>query len=311
MKHRSPRILFAAKSESPLRIEKNFYPKTKSLRAHFEKTFQDPLSAKSERFCWDYWTVPGQYRLLRTPAESFFPKPLFDAFLSHLLAFGREHLGCQMISHPWLSAYVDGCEQNLHSDVPHGPFSFVYSLTPWTARRFTGGETLVSKPRILRYFSELRHDRSDEESDLFHAVPQPLGQLTVFDPRYPHGVRRVEGASSILESRLVIHGWFTDPRPMLEGALTFKKVMAPMDRIAHGILDALGATTHSGLLSLRLEITESGAVSAIRVLTAHLPDSSGIPLPRNALSSILRAGEIGFPAARGKSFLTLPLLIQR
>lgn len=40
----------------------------------------------------------------------------------------------------WLSYYVDGCEQALHCDNPHGPWAFVLSLTEWDEREFTGGE---------------------------------------------------------------------------------------------------------------------------------------------------------------------------
>ncbi|NDG85268.1 MAG: hypothetical protein EBX52_09580, partial [Proteobacteria bacterium] len=308
MKKKSIPVLVSARSLASTRIEQNPFPGGRHLRAHFEQIFKDPHRAGSDRFCWDYWTVPGQYRLLRTPASSFFPKPLFQSFLSELLSWGRNHLGCQMISHPWLSAYVDGCHQNLHSDVPHGPFSFVYSLTPWKSRSFTGGETLIAKPKLLRYFSEIRHDRSHEESDFIDSVAQPMGRLTVFDPRYPHGVRAVQGVDSILDSRLVIHGWFTEPRPMLEGALTFKKILKPMDAYAHGILETVsGGSTHSGLLTLRIEIADSGAVSRMTVLAAHLPDAEGRLLSANALRALLAPESLQFPRARGKSILTLPL----
>lgn len=312
MKKKSIPVLVSARSLAPTRIERNPFSGAARLRTHFEQTFRNPQRATPDRFCWDYWTIPGQYRLLRTPASSFFPDSLYQPFLAELLSWGRNQLGCQMISHPWLSAYVDGCHQNLHSDVPHGPFSFVYSLTPWKSRTFSGGETLIAKPELLRYFSELRHDRSHEEADFIKTIPQPLGQLTVFDPRYPHGVRAVQGVDSILDSRLVIHGWFTEPRPMLEGALTFKKILKPMDAWAHALLGEIaGGTTHSGLLSLRLHVAESGEVSKIAVLAAHLPDANGRLLSAGALRALLPAEKPRFPRARGKSVLTLPLLIQR
>ena len=312
MKKRNLTVHFSPQARASVRIEKKPFSETKPLRTHFETRFANPHIAKSERFCWDYWTIPGQYRLLRTPAESFFPSSIFNSFLSQLLSWGRAHLGCQMISHPWLSAYVDGCFQNLHSDVPHGPFSFVYSLTPWRNRKFTGGETLISKPRLLRYFSEVTHDQSHEEKDLLYSIPQPMGPRTVFDPRYPHGVRTTQGVESILDSRLVIHGWFTDPRPMLEGALTYRKIMKPMDTFAHGILSTLSSnTTHSGLLTLRLNISESGMIDRISVLAAHLPDLNGELPTEKEIKTLLQSSEIQFPRARAGSTLTLPLLIQR
>jgi hypothetical protein len=312
MKKRTLPIHFSPLARASIRIEKKIIPETKALRTHFETVFKNPLVAKSERFCWDYWTIPGQYRLLRTPADSFFPAPVYNAFLSQLLSWGRTHLGCQMISQPWLSAYVDGCFQNLHSDVPHGPFSFVYSLTQWKNRKFSGGETLVSKPRLLRYFSEVTQEQSHEEPDFFNSIPQPLGQLTVFDPRYPHGVRPVQGVESILDSRLVIHGWFTDPRPMLAGALTFRKILKPMDEVAHRLLGAFTSqTSHSGLFTLRLKISETGKIDHVTVLAAHLPDLNGDLPTESALKTLIHNAEVQFPRARSSSTLTLPLLIQR
>ena len=312
MKKRTLPIHFAPLARASIRIEKKPLPGTTELRSHFDHVFKNPHHAKPERFCWDYWTIPGQYRLLRTPAESFFPSPAFNTFLSQLLSWGRSNLGCQMISHPWLSAYVDGCFQNLHSDVPHGPFSFVYSLTPWRTRHFTGGETLVSKPRLLRYFSEVTHDQSHEESDFLDAIPQAFGQLTVFDPRYPHGVRPVQGVESILDSRLVIHGWFTEPRPMLEGTLTYRKILKPMDELANGIMNSLTSTTsHSGLLTLKLSIAPSGKINQITILAAHLPDMNGVLPSQPKLKTLIREAEVAFPRAQTGSTLTLPLLIQR
>jgi hypothetical protein len=89
-------IQFRPSSLDFVSTQTNFYPEAKNLRAHFESTFANPLQAKSERFCWDYWSVPNQYRQLRTPAEDFFGRAQFQNFLSHLLAWGRENLGCQI-----------------------------------------------------------------------------------------------------------------------------------------------------------------------------------------------------------------------
>lgn len=308
MKKQKTRVEFLKDSLSPLRVGKPFLKEGIRLRKHFESTFEDPYRAHSGRFCWDYWNVPGQYRLLRTPAESFFPEALFQPFLSRLLSWGRENLGCQMISHPWLSAYTDGCFQNLHSDVPHGPFSFVYSLTPWRRRSFTGGETLMATPTLLNYFSTMDPSRSHEEKHLLTSIPPIEHQLTVFDPRYPHGVRTVQGVESILDSRLVIHGWFTEPRPMLEGSLSSQKVSAPMDHLAASVLQELSRTgSYSGLLSIRLNILETGRIDTIEILASHLIDRSGAVIPKRTLTALLETVEAGFAKARGPTRITLPL----
>ena len=59
--------------------------------------------------------------------------------------FGEDRLGCSRVSEPWLSFYVDGCRQELHADVPQGPWAFVFSLTRWDERPFEGGETRRSQ----------------------------------------------------------------------------------------------------------------------------------------------------------------------
>jgi len=104
------------------------------------------------RFCWDYWHVPSQYTLHRTQAASYFDEDAFAALTDALTAFGQRELGCRAISPPWLSFYVDGCEQRLHADVPQGPFAFVLSLTRWEERRFSGGETSLLRPETLDYW---------------------------------------------------------------------------------------------------------------------------------------------------------------
>lgn len=66
---------------------------------------------------------------MRTPAENYFGPEKFPELLEALTKFGQEKLGCTAISPPWLSVYVDGCEQRYHTDSWHGPWAFVLSLT--------------------------------------------------------------------------------------------------------------------------------------------------------------------------------------
>ena len=301
---------------SNLRIEDRFYSKASQLRNQFTARFENPYSTQANRFCWDYWEIPEHYRLLRTPAESFFGKKEFAPFLSHLLEWGRQNLGCQMISHPWLSAYFDGCYQSLHSDVPHGPWSFVYSLTPWQNRKFTGGETLLAKPKLLRYFQDIDSTRSDEQAQFFQKIEPQFNRLTVFDPRYPHGVQQIKGEENLLASRLVIHGWFTEPRPMIEGSLTFKQILKPLDSLAISILGHLEPLKYTGLLSIKIEILPSGAVSQLSILCGHLthPLNGEIipaPLLKKLLLSHFVKNEKLFPKSSGKTWLTLPLEFNR
>ena len=40
----------------------------------------------------------------------------FDALTDALTQYGQERLGCRTISPPWLSFYIDGCEQQVQAD---------------------------------------------------------------------------------------------------------------------------------------------------------------------------------------------------
>src|SRR3990167_5974506 len=90
-------------------IKDSFAREARDLRAVFDKRFRDPRVSRSDRFVWDYWHVPDQHTLVRTPADSFFPRSLYSAFLKRLCGWGRSELGCSAVSPPWLSYYVEGC----------------------------------------------------------------------------------------------------------------------------------------------------------------------------------------------------------
>ena len=306
-------IRFQKNSLDSVRIEDSFYSKGRELRSYYEQQFKNPLQAHSKRFCWDYWHVPEQYRLLRTPAQNFFGDKLFQPFLAHLLAWGRTHLGCQMISHPWLSAYVNDSFQDIHSDIPHGPWSFVYSLTPWRQRKFSGGETFVARPRLLNYYQEYSSDHSDESKDLIQKIAPDQNRLVVFDPRYPHGVTRVNGVEDLLDARLVIHGWFTEPRPMIEGALSTKKAIPALDQVATFLLDSFSKTDLSGIFCVRIQISAAGKTDSIDVLTSHLIHSqTGKAASKKWVQTLLSAcTTFTFPKSSGTTKITLPIEIKK
>jgi hypothetical protein len=300
-------VTFRRPRYSPFETHSEFHEGARALRHEFDERFKDSVRADSRRFCWDFWNRGDQFRLLRTPASAFFKDSSYRAFIRHLTMWGRENLGCQMISHPWLSAYVDGCQQRLHTDVPHGPFSFVFSLTHWTKRTFRGGETLLARPTLIRCLADTHEETSHEESDLIQRIAPEFNRLTVFDPRFPHGVERVEGVPSIHEARLVIHGWFTEPRPMIEGALGMKQALRSMDAFASTALGRLAEFHHTGLLSLRLTVGDNGKPESIEVLSDHLLDGLGHPIERKLLRRVLLEAPLNFPRSRGKTRITLPL----
>jgi hypothetical protein len=261
---------------------------------------------------WDWWHVPGQYTALRTPAWTYFPRALYARFHRGLVAWGREILGCHDISPPWLSCYVEGCRQELHGDLPHGPFAFVYSLTRWRGRRFRGGETMLLRDAVLAMWSDFESVRGVEEGDLVRSIEPRFGRLVVFDPRVPHGVREVRGTQDPREGRLVIHGWFVQPRPFVAGPV---RLAAVSERIAElgAALPGVVDVPLAGLVSLRAEVAASGAVRRVTVLadtTRVAPEHERGR--RRAVAAVARAvGAWRLPRARGPSRITLPIVFER
>ena len=278
------------------------------LRAVFDERFADPRSTRGDRFAWDYWHVPGQYTHLRTPAWTYFPRRVYDAFHQRLVAWGRETLGCHDVSPPWLSSYVEGCRQELHGDLPHGPWAFVYSLTNWRGRAFTGGETLMLRDSTLDFWSGFASERAIERDEILRAIEPKLGRLVVFDPRIPHGVREVRGTHDPRAGRLVIHGWFVQPRPFVRGPLRVTHLEARIAELTGALGTWLAGVQLAGLLSLAFDVDRAGRVRAVRVLsdTTRSPDERG----RRRLVSKIRTSIATwrFSAQRGGSRVTLPLV---
>jgi hypothetical protein len=290
-----------------------FAPEARALRKTFDERFAEPRSTRADRFVWDWWHVPGQYTALRTPAWTYFPRRVYESFHRRLVAWGRETLGCHDISPPWLSLYIEGCRQELHGDLPHGPFAFVYSLTNWNKRSFAGGETLLLRDEVLDFWHDFRSVRAVEERELVRAVEPRFDRLIVFDPRVPHGVRPVTGTQDPREGRLVIHGWFVQPRPFIRGPLRARALAAPIAGLTGQLGDWLADMPIAGVLALAFGVDQRGTVSRVRVLS----DTTRVPGTdenhRARLIRRVRQSVAGwrFGKQRGASRVTLPIVFER
>ncbi|MBL4845975.1 MAG: 2OG-Fe(II) oxygenase [Planctomycetes bacterium] len=293
-------------------VKDRFFKEARQLRGVFDERFGDPRSTRADRFVWDYWHVPGQYTHLRTPGWEYFPEELYRRFHESLVLWGRRTLGCWDISPPWLSCYVEGCEQQLHSDVPHGPWAFVFSLTP-NKRAFQGGETEILRPEVLDYWRNFAQAPDRERDSFTRRIEPRFNRLVVFDPRFPHGVTPVRGTHDPRLGRLVLHGWFTEPRPFVEGAHEDEVVSAVLDEGLEAAGEVLADLSPlHGVLSVRLKITKQGAVERIQVLANTLvrleAPGSGESTALRRMTRLLRA--LSFGPAKGKTEVTLPLLFQ-
>lgn len=291
----------------------SFYSRAKELRSHFDETFADPRAARADRFIWDYWHVPGQYTTLRTPAYHFFPKKLYEEFHNYLVWWGRRELGCHDISPPWMSCYVDGCRQELHGDLPHGPWAYVFSLTPWRGRKFTGGETVLMREEILDYWNNFDPKSGLEREQVFQEVQPLFNRLTVFDPRIPHGVREVKGVHDVREGRLVIHGWFVQPRPFIEGPLPPNELQTRIDDLSDELekLFSQGLAVH-GVLSIRFKVSPRGLVTEAKTLSNSVRHPGGDRQVERALTRHIETiiKRFQFKSRKSASTVTLPLIFE-
>lgn len=289
-----------------------FHDGAADLRAAFVDRVAGDRRTDLDRFVWDWWHVAGQYTYLRTPARRFFGgawHPLATA----LREWGDRVLGCGRFSEPWLSIYVHGCRQELHADVPQGPWAFVYSLTDTAASHFTGGETILLRPSTLDHWASFDPMRPLEVDDLVERIPVRFDQLTVFDARVPHGVAVVEGTLDPVHARVVVHGWFLPPRLAVHGALGAAAVEPAVAAIRGRWVTRLGGLggAFTGTACWRVSILPSGAVGGVD----RLPDTlvaTGSERSASA-SGVLDATTaeltaVRWPPAAGPTTLVLPLI---
>ena len=296
----------------PFNNHPNFYSDAKELRDYFDLVFKNPLESKPKRFLWDFWYVKDKYHHLRTPAYHFFDPEIYEPFHNALVEFGRKNLGCHDISMPMLSCYPDGCYQRMHADVPHGPWAFVFSLTK-NYKKFEGGETFILKYSTLNYWSDFK-DQSDREIKSFqHTIPSKFNQLTVFDPRRPHGVTEVKGPRDLRDCRLVIHGWFVNPRPYVVGGLSAKQAHKTLKKAFLQLETVLSveAALH-GCIALRMKVGPSGIVTKLDVISSSLMDTSN---PNRKFHKLFKNLELSlktikFPEVKLSSEITIPISFQ-
>ena len=294
---------------TPFLILDDFLPRAEAvaMRQQINSHFAEPHKHRADRHqIWNYWHVPGLYTYLRTTPEKVIERPLVARFVQALTVWSQYMLGLGHVTWPYLSLYVDGCEQKIHNDSTNGRFGFVYSLT-LNERKTSGGETIVFKEGDL--FRD-NMGRASAGSDLLDLLEPRFNRLVLFDDRMPHGVQRVEGSMDPIEGRFVLHGHISESGPTAEGPLDAVAVT----RIVYDALSPLLSelqrlpVAHHGPLVLRLTIEPSGAVSRVDRLLDRLArgDGNSAGVVVGQVVEIVR--ELSFPAAAGPTEATVPLL---
>ena len=73
---------------------------------------------------------------------------------------------------------------------------------------------MILQPKLLSSFWQtFTPGKGLELTDLVQLVPSPYSQLTLFDPRLPHGVRPVSGTKDPQQVRRTARGYFATLGP--------------------------------------------------------------------------------------------------
>lgn len=295
---------------APYHVVSDFFADAQVLRTGYESHFADPYQHGDQRQVWDYWHVPDSYTYLRTSPEKVLPRAALDAFYAGITSFARRSLGMDVVTWPHLSLYVEGCRQTLHNDSTNGAFGYVYSLTNWDSRLFTGGETLIFREED--YWASGRFRQAGAGSAFYEKVPSRFNQLLVFDDRLIHGVPDVHGTTDPREGRLVLHGHLKCTGITVEGALREQGAgaLAELEALVAGAQDYVAGHEGElhGFLTTAVRVGLDGVVASVAPLVQRVLHPSG-PVTELPFAAEFRRrlGELRFPALGATSHITVPL----
>jgi hypothetical protein len=126
-------------------------------------------------------------------------------------------------------------------------------------------------------------------------------------------VRTVTGTHDPREGRLVIHGWFVQPRPFVRGALPVRSLTARIAELTEKLGAWLGGLPVAGLISFAFDVDRLGLVHEPRILS----DTTRVPRADERARKVLirRIREAiaawRFGSQRATSRVTLPLVFER
>lgn len=285
-----------------------FFKESELLRSRYDDFFarRDEITAQSKQI-WDYWYVPDQYTCFKTEPANIFGKALAKSFTDRLSSWSLETLGLAQVSDSLLSLYANGCGQGLHNDAGNGQVAYVYSITRWDQRRFTGGETVILKSD--EYWQTQRSERARAGTDFIELIPASFDQLLIFDDRVIHGVRTVQGTMSPLDGRVVLHGHLIQ-KLHVAGDLFLSEVRGVLRTLAQDTTPALSdrMRTLEGFATARLTVAPDGSVSAVNVLLNRLTDSTDHQRAQETLRWIMDYfKKLRFPPKPLLSQITVPI----
>ena len=234
-------------------------------------------------------------------------RPLLERFHQALSAWALETLGLGYVTYPYLSLYVNGCQQSLHNDAGNGRFGYVYSLT-LDERDTRGGETIVLHEGDL--YRTCLTNMTGGRGGFYEMIAPNFNRLALFDDRMPHGVNRIEGSMDPAHGRLVLHGHISETGPAVRGGLLPDQVGPLVENAANEALlgFAMSCDPH-GPIVLRLAIRPDGVVERAWTVLDRLafPDGSSTAGMAQAVVDAVR--KLAFPAASEATEAIVPVLV--
>lgn len=287
----------------------NFLPNPDELRAGFDAHFSAPDKHGPQHQVWNYWFVPDSYTYLRTAPEKVIERKLVEQFVLRLQSWALDNLGLEHATWPNLSLYVEGCGQTIHNDSKNGAFGYVYSLTRWDQRRFTGGETQIFRDQD--YWASGRFRESGAGTSFYELVPVLYNQLTLFDDRMLHGVPMVRGTLDPREGRVVMHGHLTARGVSLRGGLSSTgKAPQGLEELMREVrphVEAVRGRYH-GLATFAVDVAADGQVTEARLLMDRVLSNLGPGMAALLLGTLReKMAAARFEASAAPSRINIPV----
>ena len=299
----------AAPFRAPHAFVDDFLPAeiAREMRAAIDRHFAEPYKQTADHQVWNYWYVPDMYTFLRTSPDKVIGRELLERFHAALTAWSWKVLGLGNVTYPYLSLYVDGCQQSVHNDATNGRFGYVYSLTR-DVRETKGGETIVFHEGDL-YRSSLTN-MTGGRGGLYEMIESRFNRLAVFDDRMPHGVNRIEGSMDPVHGRLVLHGHISETGPGVRGPLRPEQVGPLVEEAANEALSRFQMRTDPhGPIVVRLTIAPDGRVAQARLVLDRLAFPDGQGTAGMAEAVVEAAQRLSFPAAPAPTEAVVPILV--
>ncbi len=275
------------------------------LRLGFDDHFDKPAAhAPATHQIWNYWFVPELYAYLRTRPERVIDAGSVQAFVQRLADWSAACLGLAAVSAPTLALYTPGCHEGLHNEAENGRFGYAYCLTR-NGRRTVGGETLVQREgEALR---ALAHGPAAPRG-FFDIVPPSFNRLIVFDARTPHALAAVAGSMDPRDGHIVLHGLIREGSAFADGALPAEAMLNAAGQAFAAFRAGAFLDDYHGPVTLRIEVSETGAASCQVVLdrvTHADPGDQRWPMLLKDL--VARFEAIELPPADGPSRMLIPV----